>query len=123
MQQLLVFCVGAFGYTALEILWRGYSHWTMTLTGGFCLLMLYLVNAHTMQVSVWIRALAGAGIITAAEFAVGCVVNLGLHWNVWDYSAQPFNLLGQICPLYCFLWFLLSIPLCYLCGALARFFA
>ena len=30
--------------------------------------------------------------------------------NVWDYSDRKFNLMGQICPLYSALWFLLCIP-------------
>lgn len=29
-------------------------------------------------------------------------------WNVWDYSDQPFNLLGQICLSYTLLWIPLS---------------
>jgi uncharacterized membrane protein len=47
-----------------------------------------------------LRCLVGCGIITSPEFIVGCIVNRGLHMNVWDYSAQKFNLLGQICPLF-----------------------
>ena len=43
-------------------------------------------------------------IVTALEFLTGCVVNLRLHWAVWDYSANRFQLLGQVCALYSFLW-------------------
>lgn len=46
-------------------------------------------------------------LITAAEFATGLVVNLLLGWQVWDYSAEPANLLGQICLRYSFYWFCL----------------
>ena len=49
-------------------------------------------------------AVAGALIATAAEFVTGCVVNLWLGWGVWDYSALPGNLLGQICPQFTLLW-------------------
>lgn len=30
--------VGSVGYSAIEVLWRGFTHWTMALTGGvgFC---------------------------------------------------------------------------------------
>lgn len=31
-----------------------------------------------------------------------------MHLGVWDYSAAPFNLLGQICLPFTLLWF----PLC-----------
>ena len=83
--------------------------------GGMVLLTVYAMERRTHS-SVWRRCLRSAGIITLYEFAVGCLVNLRLGWNVWDYSARPGNLLGQICPLFCFLWLLLSGPVLLLCG-------
>lgn len=56
-----------------------------------------------------LAALAGAALVTAAEFAVGCVVNLLLGWNVWDYSGWRVQLLGQICLVFCLLWYLLCL--------------
>ena len=35
-ELLSVFSIGAAGYSLLEILWRGNTHWTMTLAGGIC---------------------------------------------------------------------------------------
>ena len=52
--------------------------------------------------------LIGAGIITTLEFITGVIVNLILNLNVWDYSLEPYNLLGQVCLAYSNLWFLLS---------------
>lgn len=117
MQILIVFTIGAAGYSALEVLWRGYTHWTMTLTGGFCLIMIYLMNKNANLPMLW-KCVIGALIITSAELLVGSVVNLVLHWNVWDYSNMPFNFKGQICAVYSFLWFLLCIPIIYLCNFL-----
>lgn len=37
----------------------------------------------------------------------GCVINLWLGFNVWDYSDMPFNLYGQICPLFAVAWIIL----------------
>ena len=54
-------------------------------------------------------ATAGALTITAYEFFVGLIVNLRLGWDVWDYSSVPFNILGQICPVYTMIWFLLCL--------------
>ncbi len=31
------------------------------------------------------------------EFITGILVNKVMHWHVWDYSDQPFQLMGQIC--------------------------
>lgn len=39
------------------------------------------------------------------EFVSGCVLNLWLGLGVWDYSNQPGNVLGQICPAFGLLWF------------------
>lgn len=60
------------------------------------------VNAARRQM------LIGAIVITTLEFVCGCIVNLWLGWNVWDYSNMPFNLLGQICLPFTVIWFFLS---------------
>lgn len=104
--------VGGMGYYALELLWRGFSHWTMALCGGFCLCMIYTVNKKWSHLNILLRALICSLIITAVEFLTGCTVNLLLGWRVWDYSNRPFNLLGQICLWFSLLWFGLSLILC-----------
>ena len=63
----------------------------------------------------------GTIIITSIEFAVGIFVNIIMDWQVWDYSAMPFNLLGQICPQFLLLWLALSLPGLGLCTLLRRF--
>ena len=35
--QLVLFVMGGTAYLALEIAWRGTTHWTMFLAGGACL--------------------------------------------------------------------------------------
>ncbi len=116
-----VFGTGAVGYTAIELLWRGHSHWTMTLCGGVCLMFMYVTEKHYSQSPVWKRCLAGSLFISSAELLVGFLVNILLKWNVWDYSERFLNLFGQICPLYSGLWFLLCIPCGYLCRGLRKF--
>ena len=51
----------------------------------------------------------GSAIVTALEFATGCIVNLWLGWDVWDYSNLPFNILGQICLPFSLLWVVVSV--------------
>lgn len=41
---------------------------------------------------------------TIAEFVCGCIVNLWLKWDIWDYSNLPFNLLGQISLYFTLAW-------------------
>ena len=57
----------------------------------------------------WQQILIGAAGITVLEFCTGCIVNLWLGWDVWDYSGMPGNILGQICPQYMLLWLPVSL--------------
>ncbi len=114
----VIFAIGAAGYSLLEILWRGYTHWTMALTGGVCLAAIYALEKRLRRCELWLKCAVGTSVITAAEFLVGCVVNRGLGWAVWDYSGRRGNLLGQICPLFCLIWFALCTALFPLCRRL-----
>ena len=93
-------------YCLIEVLWRGYSHVSMFLAGGFCFWMLSRIGRLLRPL--WQRAVLGAVAVTAVEFLSGLLLNRVLQLGVWDYSAYRFNLLGQICLLYFLLW----IPLC-----------
>ena len=53
--------------------------------------------------------LIGGTIITIIEFLSGCVINLLLGWNVWNYSHVSLNILGQICLPFFFAWVGLSL--------------
>ena len=97
-KQPVLFCAGGLGYMGLELLWRGWTHRTMFFAGGTCFLLLGTLKNRPP----WIKALAGAGIITAVELAAGLLVNR--QYGVWDYRNAPFNFLGQICLPYCLLW-------------------
>lgn len=102
--------VGGLLYIALELAWRGRSHWTMFVLGGLCFLCLGLINeVLPWQMPLWQQVLIGACLITALEFITGCVVNLWLGWEVWDYSGMRGNVLGQICPKYTLLWLPVSL--------------
>ena len=60
-------------------------------------------------VPLWLQALFCAALVTAVELAAGCVINLWLGWDVWDYTAMPGNLWGQICPQYSAIWWVLCL--------------
>lgn len=118
----MIFGFGAIGYSLLEIAWRGFTHWTMTLTGGLCFVLIYIMNILFLNKNIFLKSLLGAIIITSAELLVGSIVNLRLNWNVWDYSSQPLDFFGQICLVYSLLWFLLCIPLMPLCTKIRSHF-
>lgn len=109
-EYTFIYSFGAVLYSAIEIMFRGFTHWTMALTGGLAYLLIYVTNLKMKTKSMMLRCLSGCGIITVLEFIVGCIVNRRFHLSVWDYSDRPGHLLGQICPLFSFLWFLLSFP-------------
>lgn len=112
-----VFPLGAAGYNLLELLWRGYTHWSMALAGGLCFCCIYGIYSFR-RLRFLSKCLLCSLAITGVEFAFGCLVNLVLQWNVWDYSYLPLQLFGQICLPYTALWFLLSVPLMPLCRQL-----
>ena len=39
-----IFIAGALGYCLLEILWRGYTHPSMGIAGGLCLIGIYYIS-------------------------------------------------------------------------------
>ncbi|MEG2596818.1 MAG: hypothetical protein RR977_00180 [Oscillospiraceae bacterium] len=109
-ENALIYMIGSLGYSIIEIVWRGFTHWTMAITGGICFLALYRLNFRCLKDHWIIKCLKGSALITLIEFMVGTIVNLRLQWNVWDYSNAFGNILGQVCPLYSALWFFLCIP-------------
>lgn len=83
----------------------------MALAGGLCFGLLGRVSDRMHGKSLPLRCAAGSAVITGVEFVFGCVFNLGLHMQVWDYSNELFNVAGQICARYSVIWFVLSAPL------------
>ena len=96
-------------YVALEILLRGRSHPAMLIVGGLCGVLVGAINQRPgfYRAPVIVQAMIGALIVLAVEFVSGCVLNLWLGLDIWDYSNQPGNVLGQICPVFGLLWFLI----------------
>ncbi len=121
--NLIIYTGGGLSYNLVEILFRGYSHWTMFLLGGLCVLFLYKVSCYFPARPLWFKSLLGAGFITLMEFSTGYLVNIRLGWQVWDYSLQHFNLLGQISLLFSLIWFVLSGCVFVLISTLQKRFA
>ncbi len=110
LKYFILLNIGGLIYVGLEHIWRGYSHWTMYLLGGICFICLGLIN----EIMPWDyplikQMIVGGLIITALEFITGCIVNLWLGWDVWDYSDVPLNILGQISVPSTIGWIFLSL--------------
>ena len=107
---LFLFGLGGLLYNVIEILYRGWSHWTMFFLGGSCFVLIGLMNEIIpWEMSLWKQMFLGAIVITSMEFVTGCIVNLWLGWSVWNYSDMEGNLLGQICPQFFLLWLLIAL--------------
>lgn len=109
--ESVLFLIGGRLYTWIEVLWRGFSHWTMFILGGACFVIMGLLNEYKFKWrdSLIVQSIVSAVIITIFEFVTGCIVNIWLGWAIWDYSELPFNICGQICLPYFLLWIPLSM--------------
>ena len=109
-KTLILFSVGAVLYSAIEIVWRGRTHWTMAVLGGICFVICGGVNEYlSWETPLLLQCLICAILITAAELAAGMVLNVRMGLAIWDYSELPFQYQGQICLGYGCLWYLLSL--------------
>lgn len=84
-------------YFLIEVLYDGTSHWSMYLLGAFIGILIGQLNEYGIkwETPLWKQILLGEAIILPLEFLTGCVVNIWLGLNVWDYSDLPLSLLGQ----------------------------
>lgn len=109
MKESVLFLIGGFIYYIIEVLFRGYSHWSMFILGGVCFVIIGILNEFfKWELLFQYQCLIGATVITVLEFVTGCIVNLWLGWNIWDYSDMPMNIMGQICLPFSAIWFALS---------------
>ena len=101
--------IGGFIYAMIEIIVRGFTHWSMFIVGGLCFIIIGLLNEwYTWDIPFLIQMGIGTFVITALELVSGYIINMKLGWNVWDYSDNFMNFYGQICLSHTFYWFILS---------------
>ena len=110
----VLFVIGGGLYTIIEVVWRALrgstpTHWSMFIVGGLAFVLIGGINEFlTYDMPLVFQCAVGAVIVTGLEFVAGCILNLWLKLNVWDYSTMPGNVLGQICPQFMAAWFLLT---------------
>lgn len=108
-KNMFIFLTGGGIYIMIEIFYRGFSHWSMFILGGICFLSLGYINKFlSWETPLLLQMLIGAVIITILELITGLIVNVGLGWQVWDYSQKPLNLYGQISLISSIGWYFLS---------------
>ncbi|MCD7889138.1 MAG: putative ABC transporter permease [Oscillospiraceae bacterium] len=113
VKRVVIFIAGGLTYGLLEIIWRGYTHISMFVVGGLCLVIIGSMDEGGEAPCLLWQACLSSLTITVMEFTSGVIVNLVMGLEVWDYSSLPFNIMGQICLPYSVLWLMLSIPAIY----------
>ena len=109
IKEFIIFIIFGLMYVTIELLYRGHTHYSMFIVGGICGVLIGLINDNTPDMPLLPQCVLGAVIITVIELLTGLFLNVYLGLNVWDYSNQPFNFMGQICPQFCIIWCILSI--------------
>lgn len=98
MEYGFLWVIGGTVYYSLEMIFRGFSHWSMFVLGGICMAFFaFQGQADHWREVLWKQVIRCTIFVTACEFTTGLIVNKWLKLDVWDYSDQPFQLFGQIC--------------------------
>jgi len=89
----------------------GFSSGWMCIIGGISGLSLFgIYKLINKRFNIFFASILGAVIINIIEFISGVILNLNFKLNIWDYSNQYFNLLGQICLSHSFIYLLFICP-------------
>lgn len=113
VKTLSLFTIGGLTYITIEVVWRYMmnshpTHWTMFFLGGLAFVLIGGINEYfPWTMPFWLQDIIGTAIVLLAEFLFGCVLNIWLGLNVWDYSDMPLNILGQVCLPFAFAWMFL----------------
>lgn len=113
LKDILIFSACGGTYYGLEILFRGYSNWTMFFCAGVIgLLASLLNNFYSFDMLLQYQLGISAVIATVCEGITGiliCYFSESGANTVWDYSELPLTFFfGQCNLFFSFLWAILS---------------
>lgn len=107
--HIMRWAFGGFFYGLLEILYRGYTDWSMVVLAMLLCIPLDIANNHIpWNFSLVLQSIIGGTVVTSAEFVVGIVLNMWFGLHIWDYSNMPCNLMGQVCLQFYILWIFIA---------------
>lgn len=114
-KYIILLIYGGVIYYFIELMYRGYSHYTMILVGGLCFICIGLLNEfYNYKMSFIKQMIISSVIVTVIEFIAGVILNIWLKLDIWDYSNIKFNILGQISLQTSIIWFFLALPAIFL---------
>lgn len=116
IELLLIFAIGCMAGWILEFIFRslkakkiinpGFLNGPYLPIYGFGILILYFVSSLDLALS--FRLFLFVFSTTLLELITGMFFLSYYKVRLWDYSKQPLNYKGFICPLYSFFWLILS---------------
>ena len=71
-RTLLLFVFGGACYNLIEILWRGYTHWSMFFLGGVCFQWGGLIARRFRRHCLAVRCVLCSAAVTVSEFLCAC---------------------------------------------------
>ena len=114
--SMLLWTWGGTVYFLLEVAYKTLTgrpeaiSWTMLVLAVILTIPVERCGAEMPWESpLWLQALCCAALVTAAEFLAGLILNVWMGLGVWDYSDLPGNVLGQICPMFTVIWWVLCL--------------
>ena len=119
--KLGLFLSCGFIYCMIEILFRGWSHWSMFVLTGF--LGVFCIdsinNVLSFDCDYIVQIIISTILCTIGEGISGIILNVWLQLNVWDYSKMTFGtfFFGQCNVLFCFAWMLIISIIIFYCDA------
>ena len=110
IRKIVLFLLCSVIYCGIEIVYRGWTHWSMALLSGIlgvlCIDTPNNIFGYDLDYS--LQVLASTIICTLGEGITGLVVNVKMGLNVWDYSTLPFTFFWGQCNLFfVFAWALI----------------
>ena len=102
-------------YFFIEVIWKT-SHgrpemisWTMLLLAIILAVPLERFGAELpWEMPLMVQSAVCGVAITVVEFVAGLIINVWLGMGVWDYSAMPGTIMGQVCPQFLAMWMILA---------------
>lgn len=110
VKYCLLFLFGFFGYMIMELLFRGYTYFTMGVLGGITILLLDKLNSKiSWDMDLFLQGCIGSALITTMELIVGEYIKINRLQEMWNYSNVMLNFDGVICLPYSLLWIIVSL--------------
>lgn len=84
IKKTAIICInGGLIYCGIELLWRGYTHWSMFVVATLMSLPLDQINERLdWETPFWLQSIIGGIGITIAELIAGLILNIWLGLGV-----------------------------------------